>query len=179
MHARALRSLLEQLDDLVQARKELVATVNRLVGSDDITPRILKAASGMEWVNVQPAMFEDILDAELTKYDKFRVQLEEDELHQGELLDAVKVKLSLMVIGRIKPLDITAYEIRNLQERHAEFARSRKEDASVKEREMALQSLDLAYHKYKEITRNLDEGLKVRPICLPPPCPALRHVLTH
>jgi hypothetical protein len=31
----------------------------------------------------------------------------------------------------------------------------------MKERELALQSLDLAYHKYKEITRNLDEGLKV------------------
>ena len=38
--------------------------------------------------------------------------------------------------------------------------RSRKEDASVKERELALQSLDLAYHKYKEIIRNLGEGLK-------------------
>lgn len=31
----------------------------------------------------------------------------------------------------------------------------------MKEREHALQSLDLAYHMYKEITRNLDEGLKV------------------
>lgn len=41
------------------------------------------------------------------------------------------------------------------------FLQSRKEDASVKEREHSLQSLDLAYHKYREITRNLDEGLKV------------------
>lgn len=32
----------------------------------------------------------------------------------------------------------------------------------MKEREFALQSLDLAYHKYQEIMRNLDEGLKVR-----------------
>ena len=39
---------------------------------------------------------------------------------------------------------------------------SRKGDQSVKEREHALQSLDLGYHKYKEITRNLDEGLQVR-----------------
>ena len=38
---------------------------------------------------------------------------------------------------------------------------SRKEDPSVKEREHALQSLDLAYHKYREITRNLDEGVQV------------------
>lgn len=38
---------------------------------------------------------------------------------------------------------------------------SRKDDPAVKEREHALQSLDLAYHKYKEIVRHLDEGLKV------------------
>lgn len=38
---------------------------------------------------------------------------------------------------------------------------SRKDDQTVKEREHALQSLDLAYHKYKEIVRHLDEGLKV------------------
>lgn len=48
-----------------------------------------------------------------------------------------------------------------MQERHAQFAQSRKEDSTVKEREHALQSLDLAYHKYKEIVRNLEEGLKV------------------
>lgn len=38
---------------------------------------------------------------------------------------------------------------------------SRKDDPTVKEREHALQSLDLAYHKYKEIVRHLNEGLKV------------------
>ncbi|KAM5535914.1 hypothetical protein V8D89_010354 [Ganoderma adspersum] len=135
-HARALRVQLEKLDDLSKSRGEVVARVSRLTGADVITPRILRAAAAMEqWVNVQPAMFEDILDEELAKYDKFRVQLQDDERQQAELLDAVK-------------------------ERHGEFMRSRKEDASVKERELALQSLDLAYHKYKEIIRNLDEGLK-------------------
>ena len=38
---------------------------------------------------------------------------------------------------------------------------SRKEDPAAKERERALQSLDLAYHKYREIVRNLEEGLNV------------------
>lgn len=47
-----------------------------------------------------------------------------------------------------------------MQERHAQFAQSRREDETVKAREHALQSLDLAYHKYKEIVRNLEEGLK-------------------
>jgi hypothetical protein len=42
------------------------------------------------------------------------------------------------------------------------FISSRKEDPSVKEREHALQSLDLSYHKYKEIVRHLDEGIQVR-----------------
>ncbi|KAI1796839.1 pH-response regulator [Ganoderma leucocontextum] len=135
-HARALRVHLEKLDDLSKVRGELVAKVTRLAGADDITPRILTAAAAMEqWVNVQPAMFEDILDEELAKYDKFRVRLQDDEKQQSELLDAVR-------------------------ERQAEFVRSRKEDGSVKDRELALQSLDLAYHKYREIIRNLDEGLK-------------------
>ena len=91
-HARSLRVLLEKLDDLMNARAELVAKVNRLTTADDITPRVLKAASAMEqWVNVQPAMFEDILDEELSKFDKFRRQLEDDAQKQGELLEAVRV----------------------------------------------------------------------------------------
>lgn len=51
------------------------------------------------------------------------------------------------------------------QEQNEMFIQSRREDATIKEREHALQSLDLAYHKYKEITRNLDEGLKVGHPC--------------
>ncbi len=95
-HARALRVHLEKLDDLSKARGELVARVARLAGADDITPRVLKAAAAMEqWVNVQPAMFEDILDEELAKFDKFRVQLEENDRQQAELLDAVRVSLRL------------------------------------------------------------------------------------
>ena len=42
------------------------------------------------------------------------------------------------------------------------FLHSRREDSSVKEREYALQSLDLSYHKYKEIVRHLDDGMQVR-----------------
>ena len=100
-HARALRLHLEKLDDLSKARGELVARVTRLSGADDITPRILKAAAAMEqWVNVQPAMFEDILDEELAKYDKFRVQLQDDERQQAALLDAVRVSRTSSVRSR-------------------------------------------------------------------------------
>lgn len=49
---------------------------------------------------------------------------------------------------------------------------SRKEDTSVKERQQALQNLDLAYAKYREITRNLEEGLKVDLPFIDPTSPA-------
>jgi hypothetical protein len=42
------------------------------------------------------------------------------------------------------------------------FLQSRKDDPSIKERERALQTLDLSYHKYREIVRNLEEGIQVR-----------------
>jgi programmed cell death 6-interacting protein len=40
------------------------------------------------------------------------------------------------------------------------FLHSRRQDSSVKEREHALQSLDLSYHKYKEVVRHLDDGMQ-------------------
>jgi programmed cell death 6-interacting protein len=42
------------------------------------------------------------------------------------------------------------------------FLLSRREDSSVKAREYALQSLDLSYHKYKDVVRHLDDGMQVR-----------------
>ena len=107
-HVRALRALLEKLDDLSKDRAELNARVVQLAATDDITPRVLKAASGMEqWVNVQPAMFEDILDEELSKFEKFRAQLDDDEQRQTELLRVVQVGpfrscLSLFALGCIR-----------------------------------------------------------------------------
>lgn len=158
-HARALRTLLEQLEDLSKARVELVARVDRMTASDDITQRVARAASAMEqWVNVQPAMFEDILDEELSKYDRFRVQLEENGQKQEAFLQSLQARAG----GSFFDKTSSHLRVVIVQERHALFRQSRKEDAAVKERELALQSLDLAYHKYREIVRNLEEGQKVR-----------------
>ncbi|KAI0065090.1 BRO1-domain-containing protein [Artomyces pyxidatus] len=135
-HARALRVLLEQLDDISRDRELLVSRAERLADADDITPRVLKAAAAVErWVDVQPSMFEDLLDEELSKYDKFRNDIQQGGVKQEEILAALKTRTET-------------------------FLSSRKEDPSIKDREHALQSLDLAYHKYKEIIRHLDEGLQ-------------------
>ncbi|KAI0264511.1 BRO1-domain-containing protein [Gloeopeniophorella convolvens] len=135
-HARALRVILEQLDDLARERNQLVTRAQRLADADDISERILREAAGLErWAEVHPSMFEDTLDQELAKYDKFRRDIEDGAVRQSELLENVKTRMDSFIL-------------------------SRRDDASVKEREHALQSLDLSYHKYKEITRHLDEGMQ-------------------
>jgi hypothetical protein len=83
--------LLEQLDDLVRERSQLVSRAQRLADADDISPRIVKEAAGLErWAEVQPSMFEDTLDQELAKYDKFRRDIEEGGVKQTELIENVK-----------------------------------------------------------------------------------------
>jgi hypothetical protein len=90
-HARAIRVLLEQLDDLARERNQLVSRAQRLADADDISTRIQKEAAGLEsWTEVQPSMFEDTLDQELVKYDKFRHDIEEGAAKQTELLENVK-----------------------------------------------------------------------------------------
>ncbi|KAF8910637.1 BRO1-like domain-containing protein [Gymnopilus junonius] len=135
-HARALRAKLEELETLRQDRDQLVHRAKSLAAADDIQARIMKAASGFERLaNVTPDMFEDISDEELSKFDKFLVEMGEMERRQQ---------------------DIVA-EIQNLNK---QFLDSRKGDPVIKDRENALQALDLAYFRYREITRNLDEGFK-------------------
>ncbi|KAF9468112.1 BRO1-like domain-containing protein [Collybia nuda] len=136
IQARALRVLIEALDDLHRARDQLIRRAQALADADDIRDRILKVSSGFErLVEVEPAMFEDVSDEELAKYDKFLKEISEIDQKQNGILS-------------------------DIQSRNELFLQCRRDDPSVKDREHALQSLDLAYHKYREITRNLDEGFK-------------------
>ncbi|KAF8992832.1 ALIX V-shaped domain binding to HIV-domain-containing protein [Cyathus striatus] len=135
-HSRILRVKLEELDGLHRERDSLVRRAKQLASADDIRSRIVKVASGFErMTEVQPSMFEDVLDEELAKYDKFVQDLSEIEQKQNVILADIKGRNEL-------------------------FLKSRRDDPSIKERERALQSLDLTYFKYKEIVRNLEEGLK-------------------
>lgn len=91
-HARALRVLLESLDDVTHKRGDQVRRATRLADSEDITPKITRAANALErWVDVQPARFEDVMEQELTKFDKFRIGVEETAREQEALLAQIKV----------------------------------------------------------------------------------------
>ncbi|KAF9532602.1 BRO1-like domain-containing protein [Crepidotus variabilis] len=135
-HARALRAKLEELDALHREAGQLVRRARSRAASDDIQPRILKAASGFERLTtVTPEMFEDVLDDELAKFDTFLIEIREMKKRQTGLLEEIRSK-------------------------NHKFLDSRRGDPIIKDRENALQSLDFAYSKYREITRNLDEGFK-------------------
>jgi len=95
-----------------------------------------EAAAVARWTEVRPEMFDEAIEGELEKYERFRQELEDGERRQEGVLSGIR-------------------------EQNTMYLDSRRVDPSVKAREHALQSLDLAYHKYREIHKNLTEGIKV------------------
>lgn len=152
---RALRGLLESLEDLVADRARLAGQVKRQANSDNIKPRILREAAAVDkWVDVKPAMFEGTIEEELGKFDKYQEQLEHTRETQEDML--TKLKVSSLTAWSIQDLSSASrYEHNEL------FVKSRLEDAELQSREHILQSLDLAFHNYKEIATNLEQCLKV------------------
>lgn len=107
-HARSLRVHLEALDDIRRARDQLVQRARRLADADDIRPRIMREASGIErWTEVEPAMFENSLDAELAKYEKFKDAVEEGAEKQAEVLELIKVRV--FALSSIDTFLLTAF----------------------------------------------------------------------
>ena len=91
-HARQLRAALESLGDIQRERAQTIARAKRLSESDDITPRILRAAAAVEqWVEVKPSMFEDESDEAMAKYEKFKEGIAAGEESQATLLQSITV----------------------------------------------------------------------------------------
>lgn len=80
-----IKDLHDSVDDLVQ-RAKLTTEV------DDIQDRVLLVSAGFEKLaEVRPAMFEDIMDEELAKYDKFLKEISDLEQKQVTTLSELKV----------------------------------------------------------------------------------------
>lgn len=91
-HARSLRVKLEELDALHRDRIQLVHQASALEAADDIQPRILKVASGFERLaELKAEMFEDILDEEILKYDRFLSEMGSFRQKQEAILADIKV----------------------------------------------------------------------------------------
>jgi ALIX V-shaped domain binding to HIV len=103
-----LRVLIEELDDLHRAQNQLVKRAQSLAEADDNRARIMKVSSGFErFAQVEPAMFEDVLDEELAKYDKFLREIGEIEQKQKGLLSDIQVQTISDTVASQKFMRIT------------------------------------------------------------------------
>ncbi|KAI5480664.1 hypothetical protein MNV49_007591 [Pseudohyphozyma bogoriensis] len=131
---KTLRSLLQDLDDLIAARSRIVVDAKSAIQNDDLRKDIderkeqLRDGEGVE-------MFEDVFDAGLDKYKGWKRRMDESEGQQEDLWDRIQLA-------------------------NTAFIQSRRDDSILKDREEALQGLDTAFQKHQEITTNLQEGLK-------------------
>ena len=102
VYARALRGLLETLDDIRHSRVELVSRAQRRGEADDIRAHITTVAGKIDRdAEITPAMFTDVSDQELAKYDRFIQGLVEGQKKQEELLEAIKVHPIFMASSHV------------------------------------------------------------------------------
>jgi programmed cell death 6-interacting protein len=61
--------------------------------ADDIQPRIAREAAGLaRWTDVTPAMFEDTMEQELRKFEKFQRDIEAGARQQEDHLTNLVVR---------------------------------------------------------------------------------------
>ncbi|EIW68315.1 hypothetical protein TREMEDRAFT_63488 [Tremella mesenterica DSM 1558] len=135
---RPLRASLEELDDRMSNRARIVAEAKHIASGDDVRAAVLTEATRLAHGgsgDVKTEWFEDIFERNLGKYDKFKDEMEKEAAFQEALL------------GRIR-------------EQNEAFLAERKQDPMIKDRERALQEIDGAYWKWREIVDNAQEGIK-------------------
>lgn len=84
---------------------------------------------------IEPAQFESLFEKRLERYDAARQMVRDEATEQADL-------------------------VQQLRQKNTDFLHSRKGDTSTREREQALQRLETAFLKYKEIVQNLSTGRK-------------------
>ncbi|KAL7416997.1 BRO1-like domain-containing protein [Mrakia frigida] len=136
---RLLHTLLESLSDLSNARTQIASTAKGLASRDDVRSLVISEANSIQRDagagEVRAEWFEGLFERELRKYESAREEME----------------------GNGREVEVVLEEIRVQNEA---FLASRRTSPTIKARENALQDLDLAYHRYREVVLNLTEGVK-------------------
>ena len=132
--AEALRQVAKQ-DDI--SKKNYYTTYRMLTTTSDsvILAETARLERDFPMQKIEPAQFESLFEQRLERYDPDRQMVLDEEAEQKDL--------ELQV-----------------QEANKAFLLARKGDSSTREREQALQRLETAYVKYKEIVSNLNTGRK-------------------
>lgn len=137
--ATRLRATLNEVSRFENRRRRKIESLREKAKKDDIHPTILTEAARLEREypsqQIVPAHFEDFFDKRLGRYDADIDSLKVEAEEQNRL-------------------------IAQLEKDNGHFVAAKKGDTSGKEREQALQKLEGAYFKYKEIVSNLEVGRK-------------------
>lgn len=137
-----LRSAYNDLQRLESRRRRRAEALRDKAKADDIRPDIMKEAARLErtYPNTQivPAHFEDFFEKRLdSMYEADLALIDKEAAEQDKMLS-----------------DVTRTN------RDFESQKKTAGDRGTREREAALQALDNAYYKYKEIVSNVEVGRK-------------------
>lgn len=134
-----MKRLVDDMNGHLKTRKDVIDQAKKVSNADDISPALLKKAAELTQksplVKIEAAQFEDMFVEELRKYDGFIMTVDKQDELQSNIL-------------------------RQLNELYSQY-KERGAVTSLTKREKALQNLNQAFLKYKEIKTNLSEGLKV------------------
>ena len=137
--ASALRDQLNEVNRLESRRRKMAEKIRDKAKADDINPAILAETGRLErefpMQKIEPAQFENLFEDRLQRYDVDR-QIVLHEKQEQETLSS------------------------QLKEVNTAFTTARRGDSSTRDREQALQRLENAFFKYKEIVSNLNTGRK-------------------
>lgn len=155
--AGSLRNVLSNVTHTENRRKRTVEELRKRGKQDDISKSSLRARGPCSFLTsfldtvilaetarlereypmqkIEPAQFEHLFERRLERYDPERQMVVDEGVEQQQL------------------------ELR-IREANKDFLLARRGDMSTKEREQALQRLENAFFKYKEIVNNLNTGRK-------------------
>ena len=137
--ANHLRTMLNRVNQLESRRRRTAEALRARAKQDDIDSVILAETARLErelpLQKIEPMHFEDLFADRLQRYDEDRNSLT-DEANQQSTITT------------------------QLIQANSAFTTARRGDSSTREREKALQTLENAYVKYKEIITNLNTGRK-------------------
>jgi programmed cell death 6-interacting protein len=138
--ANKLRACLNDINRLESKRRKKVEALRNKCRQDDVSPELLRETGRLErefpMQKIEAAQFETFFERRLEEmYDADKDAVAAEAKEQDQLL-------------------------KRLQDANAVFTTARKGDSSTREREQALQRLENAYFKYKEIVTNLEAGRK-------------------
>ncbi|PYH73967.1 putative pH signal transduction protein PalA [Aspergillus vadensis CBS 113365] len=134
-----LRGCMSEVSRLESRRKRQVQALKDKARADDISQALIKETARLErefpMQAIQASQFEDLFEEQLHLYDTDLDMVTREQQDQDEIATRV-------------------------QEANRAFTRAHTGDASIKERERALQELENGYLKYKEILSNIEVGRK-------------------